>query len=219
MEKYLEILKKCPLFLGVTSEDLIKMLGCLDGKIVKTAKNQVIFAEGQPAKYVGIVLSGGAKVVKDDYYGNRSIVAVVEPSEIFAEAIACSEVEEMPVSVISDRESEIMLLDCRRILTTCSQNCVFHGLLIKNLLRVIAEKNLLLNQKIEIISRRTTREKIMAYLMSQAKKQGCNEFTIPYDRQELADYLGVERSAMSWEISKLRADGVIECAKSRFKLL
>ncbi len=218
-KKFLAILKKCPLFFGIEKDDLSKMIDCLDVKIIKAVKNQVIFREGEPAKYVGILVSGSAKIVKEDYFGNRSIVAVVEPPEMFAESFACAGTDEMPVSVITDRDSQIMLLDCRRVLTTCGNNCAFHGELIKNLLHVIAEKNILLNQKIEIISKRTTREKLTAYLMMQAKKEGCNEFEIPYDRQELADYLGVERSAMSAEISKLRGDGVIECVKSRFKLL
>ena len=125
----------------------------------------------------------------------------------------------MPVSVIAERPSEIMLIDCKRILSTCTNTCIFHQQLINNLLRIVASKNLLLQQKIEVMSQRTTRDKLMTYLLSQAKLKNSSEFTIPYDRQALADYLGVERSALSAEIGKLRKEGVLESTKSHFRLL
>ena len=111
-----------------------------------------------------------------------------------------------------------MLLDCRRILGICSNGCAFHSTLIRNLLRNVAEKNLLLNQKIELTSKKTTKEKLMAYLLLQAKEHGSNSFTIPCDRQSLADYLGIERSAMSAEIGKLKKAGRIDTHGSWFCL-
>lgn len=219
MKKYFELLKKCPLFEGIEENELSGMLQCLGARTLDVSKNQPVFLEGDPAKYVGIVLSGSVQVVREDYFGNRSMVAVIEPAELFGEAFACAGVETMPVSVIAVRDSELMLMDVKRILTTCRNSCVFHQRLISNLLRVVAAKNLILNRKIEVMSKRTTREKLMAYLLSQAKRHDSSSFTIPYDRQALADYLGVERSAMSAEISKLRKEGVLECDRSFFKLL
>ena len=219
MEKYFKILKQCTLFAHIEDQELPGLLKCLGARVLHISGKQSVFMEGDPARYVGVVLSGSVQVVRDDYYGNRSILAMLESAEMFGEVFACAGVETMPVSVIAVGDSEIMLLDVKRILTTCSNSCDFHQRLISNLLQVVAMKNLMLNQKIEFLSKKTTREKLMAYLLFQAKQQNSSSFTIPYDRQALADYLGVERSAMSAEISKLRKDGVIECSRSAFQIL
>jgi CRP-like cAMP-binding protein len=130
----------------------------------------------------------------------------------------------MPVSVIAIKDSNVLLLDCKRVLTSCSGSCHFHSLLLKNLLQEMAQKNLALSQKIRYMSQKTTKEKLMAYLLDQAKQHGSAEFIIPFDRQALADYLGVERSAMSAEISKLKSSGQIDtkgawfCLKSLGKM-
>ena len=219
MKKYLEILKKCPLFDKVEDEDLIRMLGCLDAKIEFFDKKYTIFAEGNPARYIGIVLTGEAQIIQIDYYGNRSILLNVEPSEVFAEAFACAEAPSIPVTVIANKPSEIMLIDCSHILHTCKNSCGFHQQLIFNLMKDLAMKAITFQQKIEIASKRTTREKLMCYLLMQAKKSGKSTFTIPFDRQELADYLEVDRSGLSTEIGKLRNEGVIRCTKNHFELL
>ena len=219
MKKFLNTLKSCPLFADIEEADLESMLSCLNAKVVTYRKNQFIFEEGSPALWVGILLSGRARILKEDYNGNRNIVAHIEPGELFGEVFACAHVDELPVSVLSDEETQAMLLDCRRIITFCSGSCHFHTKLINNLLRIVAQKSLLLNQKIDLLSKGTTKDKLMAYLFSQARKYKSNEFTIPYDRQGLADYLGVERSAMSAEISKLCKEGIIETKKSRFKII
>ena len=138
---------------------------------------------------------------------------------MFGESFACADVKRFPVSVVAVEDSQVLLIDSRRITVTCANACGFHNQMIFNLLKVVANKNLVLNQKIEITSRRTTREKLMAYLLLQAKIHRSDTFTIPYDRQALADYLEVERSAMSAEIGKLRRDGIIDCEKSTFRLL
>lgn len=218
MKKYSEVLKQCPLFEHIGEEELETMLECLNARVVKAEKNCPIFQEGNPAGYVGIVLSGMVQIVKMDYYGNRSIMASAEPAQIFGEAFACAGAKTLPVSAIAASDSVVMLVDCRRILTVCKNACTFHTRLVNNLLQVVAVKNLQLSQKIEIISKRTTREKLMAYLLMEAKRHGSNEFRIPYDRQALADYLGVERSAMSAELGRMRKEGIIECRKNYFKM-
>ena len=195
------------------------MLGCLGAKVEYFDKKYTIFAEGAPAKYIGIVLSGSAKIIQVDYYGNRSILSEVERSEVFAEAFACAGVDALPVTVVADEPCEIMLINCSHILHTCANNCGFHQKLIFNLMQDLANKSIMFHQKIEITSKRTTREKLMTYLALRAKKVGRNSFDIPFDRQELADYLEVERSGLSAEISKLRTEGIIECRKNHFELL
>lgn len=210
MKDFFEILSQCPLFKGIERSDLDSMLACLDGKTMKIAKGNPVFLEGTPARFVGIVLSGTVQVVREDYYGNRSIMTSLQPGEIFAEAFSFAGLETMPVSAVAMKDSEVLLLDCRRVLTTCSNSCHFHSLLLKNLLQGMARKNLALSQKIRYMSQKSTKEKLMAYLYDQAKQQGSTEFVIPYDRQALADYLGVERSAMSAEIGKLKNSGQID---------
>lgn len=195
------------------------MLGCLGAKVDFFDKKYTVFAEGSPAKYIGIVLSGSVQVIQVDYYGNRSILSVMREGEVFAEAFACAETREIPVSVIADEPSEIMLIDCSHILHTCHNNCGFHQQLIFNLMRDLAVKTLMFHQRIEITSKRTTREKLLAYLTAQAKRAGSNSFDIDFDRQELADYLEVERSGLSAEISKMRKEGIIENQKNHFELL
>ena len=219
LKKYLEVLQKCPLFYTIEPDNLITILSCLGAKIETFDKKYTIFAEGYPARQIGIVLSGSVQVVQIDYYGNRSILSQLGSSEVFAEAFACAEVSSLPVSVIASEPCEIMLIDCSHILHTCTNNCGFHQQLIFNLMKDLAKKTILFHQRIEITAKRTTREQLMAYLTLEAKKADSNSFDIPFDRQELADYLEVDRSGLSAEISKLKKEGIIDCQKNCFKIL
>lgn len=218
MEKYFHVLKKCPLFSQIKDNQLTALLHCLGATVKIFKKKETILEEGQPARYIGIVLSGCTQMIQLDYYGNRSIVSTAAPSELFAESFACAEVPSIPLSVVATEPSEVMLIDCRRIIHSCSNACDFHQQMIYNLLKNVAVKNILFHQKIEITAKRSTREKLMAYLTLQAKKAGSRSFTIPFDRQELADYLEVERSGLSAEISKLRKEGILKSDKKHFEL-
>ncbi len=219
MEKYLHILTRCELFTGIDPGDIPGMLDCLGAVLRSVGKNGYIMSEGDSAEYVGILLSGSARIEKQDFYGNRSIVTDIIPGELFAESFACAGVNTMPVSVVANAEAEYMLIHCQRITVGCSNACCFHSRLIYNLLGVVARRNLEMHRKQEIVSQKTTREKLMTYLLAQAKTAGSKDFTIPFDRQALADYLGVERSAMSTELGKLKKDGVIDFQRSHFTLL
>ena len=219
MKKYLEVLKNCPLFKNISEDNLLTMLSCLGAKTELFDKKYTIMAEGTPAKYIGIVLSGSAQIIQVDYYGNRSILSSLEPSQVFAEAFAAAEIKSIPVSIVANEPSEIMFIDCSHIMHTCSNNCGFHNQLIFNLMQDIAAKTILFHQKIEIISKRSTREKLLTYLSFYSKKTGSASFDIPYDRQELADYLEVDRSGLSAEISKLRSEGLLNSYKKHFELL
>lgn len=219
MKKYLSVLQKCGLFAGIAEGQLLTMLSCLGATIRAYEKNQMVLAEGDAADQIGVVLTGAVQIVRVDYYGNRSILTELQPSQMFGESFACADVPAVPVDVIATENSEVLLIDAKRILHMCSSACGFHNRLIYNLMKLVAAKNQLLNQKLEIISKRSTREKLMTYLMMQAKKQNSNRFTVLFDRQELADYLEVDRSGLSAEISKLRKEGILECKKSEFTLL
>ena len=219
MEKYYDLLTSSTLFEHISREELGSMLQCLGAKVVDIPKGDPVFLEGDPAGFIGIVLEGGVQIVQEDYFGSRSIIHHSLPGDIFGEAFSFTGIATMPVSGYAVKNSRCMLLSCRRMMTVCSNACGFHNQLVKNLLQLVSRKNLMLNEKIRYMSKKTTREKLLAYLADQAKNEASAEFTIPYDRQALADYLGVERSAMSAEISKLRKDGILESDGSRFKLL
>ena len=219
MRNFLNVLKKCPLFFDVTDDNIITTLGCLKAKTDTFDKNYTILSEGSTAKYIGIVLSGSVQITQTDYYGNRSILGNLCEGELFAEAFASMQTQSIPVSVVANQKSEIMFIDYNHILRTCPKGCSHHRQLIYNLMKVLALKTVMFQQKIEVISKRTTREKLLTYLALCAKKNNKNNFKIPFNRQELADYLEVDRSGLSAEISKLRKEGVLECRKNYFILL
>ena len=219
MKNFLNILTQCPLFSEIAPENLTVMLTCLGARVEHFDKKYTILAEGNPAKYIGIVLTGSAQMIRVDYYGNRSLLAEIEPTQLFGESFACAEVDSVPVTVIANEPCDVMLIECSHVLHTCTNHCSFHQQLIFNLMKALAAQNLQFHQKLEITSKRTTREKLMTYLYSQAQKHESAEFEIPFDRQELADYLEVDRSGLSAEISKLRREGILDCEKNRFTLL
>jgi len=219
MEKYFEILAQCLLFEGIEASELGALMRCLRAVRRAYKKNEFVFSAGEAVRFVGVVLSGSVHIVQEDYWGNRTILAHIPPGGLFGEAFSCAGAESLPVSVIAAEKSEILLMDGNRILTTCSSACTAHGALIKNMMRLLAQKNIMLTQKMEIITHRTTRERLLAYLSSQAAKAGKSRFVIPFNRQQLADFLSVERSAMSAELSKMQADQLIRTSRSEFELL
>ncbi len=218
MQKYFDIIKKCPLFDGVREEHIGKMLGCMSATADFYDKKFTVFRESKAIRHIGVVLSGSVQAVQIDYNGNRSILAETLPGGMFGQAFACSGELPLTLSYIANEPSEIMLLDCQHILHTCAHNCAFHQQMIFNLMKNMAVVNIELHRRIEITSKRTTRDKLLGYLSYCAMTAGSREFDIPFDRQELADYLEVERSGLSAEISKLRAEGVLESNKRRFIL-
>ncbi|MBQ3080202.1 MAG: Crp/Fnr family transcriptional regulator [Clostridia bacterium] len=218
MQKYFDVLKKCALFHGIEENNLSSLLTCLGARVLNFDKKEAIFYEGDPAKHLGIVLSGSAQIITDDYLGNRSIVSTIEPSDLFAESFACAEAESIPVDIIASSKCSVMLIDCGHIMYTCSNTCAFHQQMIFNLMKDLAQKNIRFHQKAEITGKRSTREKLLAYLSQEAKKNKAREFDIPFNRQELADYLEVERSGLSAEISRMVKEGIIENRKNHFVL-
>lgn len=218
MKEYFDLLLSTPLFSGIDPQDLDPMLHCLGANTVTIPKGDPVFLEGDAAGFIGVVMEGSVQVVQEDFYGNRNILTHAEKGDLFGEAFACANIETMPVSGYAVRDSKLLLLSCQKMLTVCSSACLFHNQLVKNMLKVVAQKNLEMNNKIRFMSQKTTKEKLMAYLLEQAKAAGSSEFTIPFDRQALADYLGVERSAMSAELGKLKKAGILDLKGSHFVL-
>ena len=179
MEKYFAILSQCPLFSGISPGDLRAMLQCLGGKVIAVAKGGPVFLEGDRAQAVGVVLCGGVQVVQDDYYGNRSVLSILQPGESFGEAFSCAGLECMPASVFAIKDSQVLLLNCRRMLTLCAHTCRYHSLLVQNMVKGLAQKNLALTQKVRYMSQKTTKEKLLAYLLDQASSMPAQSLSSP----------------------------------------
>ena len=218
MKKYLEILKKCPLFGGMKEEDMIPMLGCIGASVKTYRKGEFILAEGLPAREIGILLSGALELTQTDYHGNKNLLATVHAGELFGESFACAGLGESPLDAVATADCKILLLRMEKILRTCHNACSFHNQMIFNLVHVLAAKNVAFQQKLTTLSKRSTREKVLTYLLFQSKRQGKAEFDIPLDRQALADYLGVDRSGLCVELSKLSREGVLSYHKNHFTL-
>lgn len=211
------LLKKVPLFLGMEEQEIESILPCLEpvGKSYK--KNQWIFLPGDSVPSVGIVVKGRVSIVQEDYLGNRHILTEAREGELFAEAFSCAGVP-LPFGVESVGESKILFLKYQKVVTCCSSACWFHTKMIENMMRILAGKNIFLTGKMEHVTKRTTKEKLLSYLWEQSKRNDSLEFEIPFNRQQLADYLCVDRSAMSLELSKLKQQGYLDFHKNQFVL-
>ncbi|KXL52379.1 transcriptional activator FtrB [Anaerotignum neopropionicum] len=215
---YISIIKNSQLFSGIESNDIQSLIGCLSAKEKKFDKNEVIFHQGEAIDYMGLVLSGCVHIVKEDFWGNRTILSDITPSQMFGESFACANKQDLTVSAIAVEATTVLFLDIKRILTTCSSTCLFHAHLIRNLISVLAGKNLMLTGKIEHITKRSTQEKLLSYLSAESIKAGSAMFEIPFNRQQLAEYLAVDRSAMSIELSRLQKEGFLTYHKNIFHL-
>ena len=219
MENEIAAAERSVLFSGIKEDELRSMLKCLSAKKKNFRKGEFILMFGDEVSSIGLLVSGAVNVIKEDYWGNANIVAAIQPGESFADAYACSENRTLGVSVVAARDSEVMFLEVGRILHVCSSACSFHSRLIRNLVTLLASKNLAMNEKITHLTQRTTREKLLSYLSAQAMRAGSESFDIPFDRQMLADYLSVDRSALSAELSRMAKDGIVEYKKNHFRLL
>ena len=211
--------KRSPLFDGIGIDNLSALFSCLGARRVRLAKGEPLFRTGEKADRFGVVLSGALAVSTYDANGKRTLIKLISAPESVAAAHALSGADTLSVDVEASEDSEVLLLKAARIVTPCENACAFHARLVRNIMRALAVKTLELNRKIDFLSRRATADRLMAYLRTIAKEKGSCEFDIPFDRQGLADYLCVERSALSEEISRLCRAGVISSRKSHFALL
>lgn len=219
MKRYIPILKNTQLFSGASDEDIEAMLGCLQARLCTYKKGEYVLREGERIERLMMLVKGELHIQRDDYWGNRSIVSMVGVGEMFGEAYAAPESGPLMNDVLAVEDSAVIFLDIGKLLTVCPNGCKFHAMAVKNLFFAISEKNRKLVRKLGYMSRRTTREKLIAYLSEEAKRQNSGAFSIPFNRQQLADFLSVDRSAMSNELCRLRDEGLIEFEKNRFRLL
>ena len=213
----LNILTECALFRGLRRAQIREMLPCLSARQSRFRRGQFLLRAGDRVAFAGILLSGEAEVLQEDFWGNRNLLAAVGPGDLFAEAFACAHAVS-PVSVLCKTDGSVLYLNVRAVFSPCEKACAQHKALSQNLIRVLAEKNMQLNEKAGFLSQRTTREKLLAYLSAQARRAGSASFRIPFDRQQLADYLCIDRAAMSTEISKLQKEGFIKTNRNHFEI-
>ncbi len=218
MEINTKILKNSLLFQGITETDIASALSCMSATPLTYQKGNFIFRSGETTESVGLVLTGCVHIIKEDFWGNRTILMEATAGKLFGETYASLPNLPLEVSVVATEPCTILFLNMNKIMTLCSNTCSFHTKLIKNMLSIFAHKNLLLTQKMEHTSQRSTREKLLSYLSSESIKNSSSSFEISFNRQQLADYLSVDRSAMSNELSKLREEGVLEYRKNWFHL-
>ena len=208
-----------PLFENITPEERKGMLSCIGYHVASFRKGDIIAFEEENIRNVGIVLSGSVDMIKEDVWGNKVLVSRMGKDEIFGESFAWGKNKLSAVTFIVSEDAHIMLIPLDRVMHSCTNTCVCHRQLVENMVHIIADKNRDLIRKIEVISKRTIREKLLAYLSSQAQSQNSRYFEIPLGRTELADYLCVDRSALTRELVKMKAEGLIDYQRNFFEIL
>lgn len=217
LEKYFDVLGRVALFRGLTKSEIAAVLRDVRAHVISKEAGEYIFHAGDTTACMGIVLSGGVTVVQDDLWGRRNIITRIGAGDIFAEIFASVPGAVLNVSVLADEASEVMLLNTSRLMNASPDAA--RERITRNLVAILARKTLVFNDKVTHISKRTTREKLLSFLSSESLRQGKLSFDIAYDRQQLADYLCVDRAAMSVELSKLQKDGVLKYNKNHFELM
>ncbi len=214
-----EFLAKTLLFDGSSQEEIQGMLDCLEVRKQCFSRGEIIFRAGETTRFMGLVLSGSVNIELDDFWGNKNIFGHVTPGQIFAETYACRPEEPMQVNAVADEETQVLFLDMQRVLHTCPAACPQHNRLIRSLLTAMAQKNLNLSQRMMHTAPKTIRGRLLSYLSAEAARQGSRTVKIPFNRQQLADYLSVDRSALSGELGKMQREGLLEYHKNRFSLI
>lgn len=218
MNDFLAVIRSSQLFSGISENELTAMLSCLNAKKEDFPKDTFLLRTGDTSESIGFVLSGNILIIQEDIWGNRNIISKAGPGQTFAVAYACAPGSVLNISVLAETPVTVMFLNVKRILNICPSACAHHSRMIRNLLGELAMKNLHINEKLTHIGQRTTRSKLMSYFSTEAQRLGKYEFDIPFSRQQLADYLAVERSGLSLELGKMRKDGILDFHKNHFIL-
>lgn len=208
-----------PLFAWIKPEDLDAMLVCLGYQVRTFCKGETIVMEEEDIKYIGIILDGAVDMIKEDLWGNKTMLVRMRKDELFGETFACGQDSLSVVTFVVAEDASILFLPFDRVMHTCTMTCVFHHRLVENMVHIIASKNRDLMRKVEVISKKTLREKLLAYLSIQSELHQSRYFEIPLGRVELADYLCADRSALTRELANMKADGLIDYDKNMFRIL
>ena len=210
---------RSPLFAGVDAGDMELMLGCIGYHIGTYRKGEIIAFEEENINHVGVVLTGAVDMIKEDIWGNRTMLVRSYPEDIFGETFACGEDTLSVVTFVAAEDTKVLFLSFCRVMHTCTHACRFHQTLVENMVRLIARKNRELMRKIEVVSKKSLREKILAYLSIQAQSQGKRRFEIPLGREEWAEYLCADRSALTRELAKMKEEGILDYQRNIFEIL
>lgn len=218
MKNYMGLLRRAKIFRGMEEKNILSMLDCLAAVKKRFTRGEFLYRAGEPAGMAALVLDGMFHIDREDYWGNNSILADVSAGELLGEVYSFLDDEPVRINAVAVKDSTVLLLDVKKIFQVCSMVCPYHAQLIRNFAYVLAVKNRELTRKLEHMSQRTTRDKLLSYLSDQSLKQDSSCFEIPFNRQQLADFLAVDRSAMSKELGKLRDEGILEFNKNHFEL-
>jgi CRP/FNR family transcriptional regulator, dissimilatory nitrate respiration regulator len=210
IEKYREILTRTNLFHNIPYDDLKGMLSCLNPKMREYKREEIIACAGGPFESIGIIMEGEAAVIKENAAGNRAMMALLKPSDIFGEVAVFSGKAIWPATVAAQQTCTVLFIPGQKIVGECHKVCPWHRTMIFNMLKIISEKALMLNKKVEYLTIKSMRGKICTFIIEQYKKQGNTTFMLPMNRNELADFLSVSRPSMSRELCRLRDEGVID---------
>ncbi|MDO5410177.1 MAG: Crp/Fnr family transcriptional regulator [Lachnospiraceae bacterium] len=213
------ILYRSGLFGGITETEIAAMFDCLHAREEHYRKGEFIYYEGDVIQEAGILMSGTAHVMQDDFWGNRNIIYVMKAGDVFGEVYACLGNEKLQTSVSAESDCHVLFINLQKAMHVCKNTCIFHQRLIENLVYSVAKKNLNLTAKMQHTSRRSIREKVLSYLSEESRRNANSTFVIPFTRQQMADFLAVDRSALSKELAKMKQEGLIEYEKNRFRLI
>lgn len=219
LEEYIETLKKGSLFSGIDTSDISLMLDCLKPKTCAYRKDDYIVSDGEKLEAMGIILEGEALVIKENAAGNRVVMTLLHPGDMFGEMLVFSSTAIWPASVVAQKDARVMFLQRKKITGQCGKACYWHNSIIENMLKIISERALVLNKKVEYLTIKSMRGKIAAFFLEQYKKAGSRIFEIRMNRNDLADFLNVSRPSMSREMSRMRDEGVIDFHLSTIKIL
>lgn len=208
-----------PLFAGMTPEDIRAALSCIGYHVTGYRKGEIVAFEQEHIRHVGILLGGSVDMIKEDLWGNKTMLIRSHRGDIFGESFACGSDSQSVVTFVVSEDARVLFLPFSRVMHTCTKVCTFHHKLVENMVQVIADKNIDLMRKVEVVSKKSLREKILAYLSIQAQNRDSRYFEIPLGRLELADYLCADRSALTRELANMRADGLIDYDKNWFRIL
>ncbi len=213
-----EMLEKCVLFYGVGSEEIGPLMTCMNGQVLHYGKGEYVLRAGDRISQTCILLNGSVIAEQVDYWGNRNILQEFRPGDLFAVNYAITNDDAVPSNVLALEESCILTVDADRLVKVCDRGCKCHNSIKDNLIIMLSTRNKAMDRKLRHLSRRSTREKLISYLTETSITEGSREFDIHLDRQQLADYLAVDRSAMSAELSKMKREGMLDYRKNHFIL-
>lgn len=218
MNEFLQVIQQAALFAGLSSDEINHLLGMMDTQQQTYEKGNFVFYAGDSIDHISIVLSGCIHIIQEDYWGNRNILTQVQPGGVFGEAFACIPHSVSTVDVLAVEDTKLMNFHVSGIIHAGTILSRPQEKLTMNLLSMLAQRNRELTEKIRYMSQRSTRQKLMFYLSAESRRHGNNAFTVPFNRQQLADFLSVDRSAMSAELSKMKKEGLLDYSRNQFVL-